>query len=114
MGSKDGMDQMRKEEKRLRRELERRVELAGDENRVHKELPVYFVEQGEPAVSRRSCTTASSRRYSGGRGADAWFVDVGLCVWRSNSSYEQCCRSQLGIIQEYLDRRKRNRQCSSS
>ncbi|SCV71653.1 BQ2448_3241 [Microbotryum intermedium] len=42
--SEDGENQKRKEEKRLQREWEKRLEMAGGENRIHPELPVYFVQ----------------------------------------------------------------------
>ncbi|SCZ89011.1 BZ3500_MvSof-1268-A1-R1_Chr1-1g00891 [Microbotryum saponariae] len=42
--SEDGENQKRKEEKRLQREWEKRIEMAGGENRIHPELPAYFVQ----------------------------------------------------------------------
>ncbi|KDE04357.1 hypothetical protein MVLG_05236 [Microbotryum lychnidis-dioicae p1A1 Lamole] len=53
--SEDGENQKKKEEKRLQREWEKRIEMAGGENRIHPELPAYFV-QAPPirGLDRRS------------------------------------------------------------
>ncbi|GAA5901173.1 hypothetical protein JCM5296_006289 [Sporobolomyces johnsonii] len=44
-GSKEGGREMEKELKRVRREIEKRTEQAGEENKIKEGLPVYFVEQ---------------------------------------------------------------------
>lgn len=41
--SEDGVNQLKKEEKRLQRDWEKRMEMAGQENKIHEELPVYFL-----------------------------------------------------------------------
>lgn len=46
-GSKDGERERDKEDLRERRVVEMRAQAAGDENRILKALPVYFVEQGQ-------------------------------------------------------------------
>lgn len=47
VGSKEGGKEQEKQLKRQRREIERRTEFAGMENHVHRDLPVYFLQQGE-------------------------------------------------------------------
>lgn len=61
-GSKDGERERDKDELRERRHVEMRAQEAGDENRILKSLPVYFVEEGES----RLLGLTSGQRACGG------------------------------------------------
>lgn len=49
MGSKEGKKQKENEMRKIRDEIEKRTERAGVENKVHEDLPVYYL-QGELSI----------------------------------------------------------------
>lgn len=57
--SKERKTEQEKHDKRVQRDSDERERMAMDENRVHTELPVYFVKQGEQSSSRVDHTLAA-------------------------------------------------------